>query len=145
MRKELRAGPGGPRPVLLADQLTIPPIFRIADTHLHTSRDSRGETLRLGFTRAAAADVRHRLYTDQSLPGDRNQVSCSPDTTHSISQDAKYGSAGGTLAGWQPDETDLAGALDPLWLSWLFSLMPLGSPPLGFVGQMGQNLRVSGS
>ena len=59
---ELRAGPGGPRPVLLADQLTIPPIFRIADTHLHTgrkpsSRDSRGETLRLGFTRAA--DVRH--------------------------------------------------------------------------------------
>ena len=49
-----------------ADQLaylpTRLPIFRIADTHLHTgrkpsSRDSRGETLRLGFTRAA--DVRH--------------------------------------------------------------------------------------
>ena len=38
-RKELRAGPGGPRPVLLAadQRLTIPPIFRIADTHLHTA------------------------------------------------------------------------------------------------------------
>ena len=43
VRKALWAGPGGPRPVLLpsTDQLTNPPIFRIADTDLHTGLKQR--------------------------------------------------------------------------------------------------------
>ena len=60
VRKELRAGPGGPRPVLLppTDQLTIPPIFRIEDRDLHTGRKpQQRRNSQTGFHQRAVSDL----------------------------------------------------------------------------------------